>query len=353
MAEVPELPELTRISSWPKFSPKLSDNDTNLSLNIPASTSSSSLEDIIFFDRESPKGSDSTAPTTEDTQQSDLTIDNEPIVSTEIDSSLVSGSPFDASLSVIISPTAQDDACDENAEEDGIEDDIDNEGHPVETIGRPNAGDISTEFLRVGSSGGGAIGKTIKKDGSDKNGPVISSIANSSLAKDLTLDGGNAGEEQTGAPQLQESDDLSSLSTSHDGIEMAMSDYSDDSFTYMMRYCRCIEWKSEAAEEGAATAKEAERGGIDTGGDDPEAENKSFTPDLSIYRGGAKKTCRGTSKQPPLFITSLDVLDIMTSPQEEAKKENGDEKKKGKFTSFDVFNILFSSCIGCGCGGGS
>ena len=66
-----------------------------------------------------------------------------------------------------------------------------------------------------------------------------------------------------------------------------------------------------------------------------------------------KTTGRGASKQPPPF-TSVDVLDIVTSPQEQAKKENRDEKMKGgKFTSFDVIGVLFGGCIGCGCVGGS
>ena len=325
-AEVPKLPELTRISSWPRFSPKVSDNGTNLSLHIPASSSSSS--EGIIFDRECPKGSDCTDPTTEVTQQSDLTSD-EPMVPSDINSSLVSGGPFDASLSAISSPTAEEDAC------------VDNKDHPVETIDLPITADILTEFLRGASSD--AIDEAIKMSGSDESGPAISSNAISSLLpKDFTLDDGNAaGEELRGAPRLQESDDLSSLGASYESFEMAMSDDSDDSITYMMRYCRCIESRSEAAvEEGdIATAEETE------GDDDSEAEHKSFIPDLSLYRG------RGASKQPPPF-TSVDVLDIVTSPQ--AKKENRDEKMKGgKFTSFDVIGVLFGGCIGCGCVGGS
>ena len=334
-AEVPKLPELTRISSWPRFSPKVSDNGTNLSLHIPASSSSSS--EGIIFDRECPKGSDCTDPTTEVTQQSDLSSD-EPMVPSHINSSLVSGGPFvDASLSAIFSPTAEDAcACD------------DNKDHPVETIDLPITADILTEFLRGASSD--AIDEAIKMSGSDESGPAISSNAISSLAKDFTLDNGNAaGEELRGAPRLQESDDLSSLGASYESFEMAMSDDSDDSITYMMRYCRCIESRSEAAvEEGdIATAEETE------GNDDSEAEHKSFIPDLSLYRGRVKTTGRGASKQPPPF-TSVDVLDIVTSPQEQAKKENRDKKMKGgKFTSFDVIGVLFGGCIGCGCVGGS
>ena len=338
-AEVPELPELTRISSWPRFSPKVSDNGSNLSLRIPASSSSSSLEDIIFGGSECPKGSDCTAPTTEVTQQSDLTSDD-PVVSSDMSSSLVSGSPFDASVSAIFLPTAEEDAC-------ACDDDKD---HPVETIDLPITAGISTEFLREASSD--AIDEAIKMGGSDQNGPTVSSNAMSSLTKDFTLDDDNAaGEELRGAPRLQESDDLSSLGASYESFEMAMSDDSDDSIVYMMRYCRFIESRSEAAvhveEGGVATAEETE------GSDDSEAEDKSVIPDLSLYRGRMKTTGGGASKQPPPF-TSVDVLEIVTSPQEQAKKENRDEKMKwGKFTSFDVIGILFGGCIGCGCAGES
>jgi hypothetical protein len=335
-AEVPELPELTRISSWPRFSPKVSDNGSNLSLRIPAS-SSSSLEGIIFGGSECPKGSDCTAPTTEVTQQSDLTSDDPMAVPSGINSSLVSGSPFDASLSAIFSPTAEEDACD------------DDKDHPVETIDLPITADISTEFLREASSD--VIDEAIKMVGSDRSVPAVSSNAISSLLpKDFTPDDGNAaGEELRGAPRLQESDDLSSLGASYESLETAISDDSDDSITYMMRYCRCIESRSEAAvEEGdVATAEETE------GADDSEAGHKSFNPDLSLCRGRVKTTGRGASKQPPPF-TSVDVLDIVTSPQEQAKKENRDEKMKwGKFTSFDVIGILFGGCIGCGRAGES
>ena len=81
----------------------------------------------------------------------------------------------------------------------------------------------------------------------------VPDIADEKLGKDLSLDNdGNAGEEeQPSIPRMQESDDLSSLGASNDGIEMAMSDDSDDSFTYMMRYCRCIESNSMRPTERA------------------------------------------------------------------------------------------------------
>lgn len=294
---VPELPELTRINSWPKFSPRTSDNGTNLSLSIPATSSSFQGNDII--DRESSKGADSTALTTANTTEQSDSADNEPIAAANVDSSLVSTSPFDASISIIAE--AQDDVPD---------------------------------------------------------------IADEKLVKDLTLDNdGNADEEeQPSIPRMQESDDLSSLGSSNDGIEMAMSDDSDDSFTYMMRYCRCIESKSDGANgEGDQVGKGMEGEFQCMNSDDNHssaADGESFAPDLSIYGGKANKTCRGggraslKQKRTQPAFTSLDVLDIMTTPQEEeTRTKKNDDKKSGKFTSFDVLGVLFGSCIGCGCGG--
>ena len=301
---VPELPELTRIHSWPKFSPRTSDNGTKLSLSIPAT--SSSFRGNGFFGCESSKGADdSTALTAANTTEQSDSADNEPIAAANIDSSLVSTtSPFDASVSVIA-----------EAKDDVPEDE--------------------------------------------------------KLVKDLTLhldNDGNAGEEeQPGIPQMQESDDLSSLSASNDGIEMAMSDDSDDSITYLMRYCRCIESsKSDEADgedDRIAKVMEGEIQIMNTDDNDSLAsDGESFTPELSIYGGKANnKTCRGgggraaSSKQKrpqqPAF-TSVDVLDIMTTPQEleetRTNKKNHDDKKSGKFTSFDVLGVLFGSCIGCG-----
>ena len=299
---VPDLPELTRINSWPKFSPRTSDNGTNLSLSIPA-TSSSFQGNDIFFDRESSKGADSTALATANTTEQSDSADSEPIPAENIDSSLVSTSPFDASISIIVE--AKDDMPD---------------------------------------------------------------IADETLGKDLSLDNdGNAGEEeQPSIPRMQESDDLSSLGASNDGIEMAMSDDSDDSFTYMMRYCRCIESNSDEANgEGDQLAKGME-GAIQStttdGNDSLAADGESFTPDLSIYGGRANKKCgggrRASSKEKRLHVqpafTSLDVLDIMTTPREEEETrptKKNDSEKIGKFPSFDVLGVLFGSCIGCGCGG--
>ena len=300
---VPELPELTRIHSWPKFSPRISDNGTNLSLSIPAT--SSSFRGNGFFDYESSKGADdSTALTADNTTEQSDSADNEPIAAANIDSSLVSTtSPFDASVSVIA-----------EAKDDVPEDE--------------------------------------------------------KLVKDLTLhldNDGNAGEEeQPGIPQMQESDDLSSLSASNDGIEMAMSDDSDDSITYLMRYCRCIESsKSDEADgedDRIAKGMEGEIQIMNTDDNDYLAsDGESFTPELSIYGGKANnKTCRGGGRaasskqkrpQQPAF-TSVDVLDIMTTPQEleetRTKKKKNDDKKSGAFTSFDVLGVLFGSCIGCG-----
>lgn len=300
-APVPELPKLTRINSWPKFSPRTSDNGTNLSLSIPAT--SSSFQGNDFFGRESSKGADSTALTTANTTEQSDSADNESIAAANIDSSLVSTSPFDASISIIVE--AQDDVH-------------------------------------------------------------VPGIADAKLPKDFTLDNdGNAGEEeqQPSIPPMQESDDLSSLDASNDGIEMAMSDDSDDSFTYMMRYCRCIESKSDGANgEGGQVAKgmEGEIASMDTDDNDSLAtDSESFTPDLSIYGGKANKTCRGgerassKQKRPQPAFTSLDVVDIITTPQEEeARTKKNDDKKSGKFTSFDVLGVLFGSCIGCGCVGG-
>ena len=305
---VPELPELTRIHSWPKFSPRISDNGTNLSLSIPAT--SSSFQGNGFFDYESSKGGadDSTALTAANTTEQSDSADNEPIAAANINSSLVSTtSPFDASISLIAE--AKDDVPD---------------------------------------------------------------ISDEKLVKDLTLhleNDDNAGEEeQPGIPQMQESDDLSSLSASNDGIEMAMSDDSDDSITYLMRYCRCIESLKSDEDDGEddriAKGMEGEIRIMNTDDNDSSAtDGESFTPELSMYGGKANnKTCKGggraaSSKQKrphqPAF-TSMDVLDIMTTPQESeetrTKKKKNDDKKSGAFTSFDVLGVLFGSCIGCGWG---
>ena len=360
MAEVPVpgLPELTRINSWPKFSPKISDNGTNLSLSIPVE--SSSFQDNGFFDRESSKGTHSTALTTTNTTELSESTNDKSIAAADVDSSLVSTCPFDASVSIIMSPEAQDDARElvasgaENADEDIFKGATFDAKEAVESTGRQNT--IDTPIGAVPTSSIESV----------EDVPATNDVADTNLLKDLTWDNdGNAGEEeQPGIPQMQESDDLSSLGASYDGIDMAMSGDSDDSFTYMMRYCRCIESKSEGTDgEGDQVSKglEGRINSNSTDENDPVTANEeSFTPELSISGGEANKTCRGgetatKQKRPQPAFTSLDVLDIITTPQEEeeTRTKKNDDKKSGKFTSFDVLSVLFGSCIGCGCGGGS
>ena len=185
------------------------------------------------------------------------------------------------------------------------------------------------EEEQTNAKGGSVEDESATKDKAD-------GLANLAL-RELTLADDNDGDGNNAA------DDLSSLGTSiTHGAEMAMSHVSDDSFTYMAKYCGCDRLVEKVPPEG-------ESGHKDTGdNDDPVAANdgaESFITDLSLT-GKANKRA---SKQRPQPVATMDVVDILKTPQEEESKtkNNDDEKKSG-----NILGTLFGSCIGCGGGGG-
>lgn len=311
-----------------------------------------------------------------------------------INSCTFSTSPFDTSISVILSPTKQNGANDDDGgggqAEDEDDDDhfvhsFEDEEHqiannlsanslPEDMLSRPRFGDAvkvvrlvhsdddaedfthnryANNLFSLGSSNDDQTQdneleskSTFEKTEAETEtfhqaetyvyhaGTTPHQTGGEGSCNTLTLDGDEAGlylGADVAPPRLQESDDISSSVVAD---EENMSILSEDSFVHLMRYCRLIS-KSEEDPE-----KENKYEGVE---DVLVGSNKSASVagDETIV---SKMTLPGgNTKQ---HFTSLDVLDIVSMPEEDDAGHN----KKGRFTSLDVFGIVFGSCLSCGCG---